>query len=153
MDRVRFPMGSLFLICDGSKALMFRNAGDEQAINLKAVEVRTEPHGQSRDIGTDRPGRGANSATGKRTALGENDLHDEAETAFIKETARGFDALVRADKARAVAIIAPPRALGVLRDALDAKTRGVTRMELAKDWVRLPTPDIEANLQALGELK
>lgn len=153
MDRVQFPEGSLFLICDGSKALMFRNAGDELALNLKAVEVRNEPHGATHEIGTDKPGRRGESPVGARSAMGGTDYHDEAETAFIKETAERFEALVINQKPRRIGIVAPPRALGVLREALGSHTRAAVVLELGKDWVKLPTPDIESQLQALGELK
>lgn len=45
------------MACDGSKALLFQNVGDAQAIKLKATEVIVEPHPPARELGTDRPGR------------------------------------------------------------------------------------------------
>ena len=153
MDRVTFPSESWILICDGSKALLFRNAGDERALNLKAEHVLLEPHLPTHELGTDRPGRAYDAMDGSRSAMEETDWHREAEAKFLQELAKKLDVVVRERKVRHLAIVASPKALGVLRDQLTPSVRAVVSAELAKDLVKLPTPEIERHLSAMGELK
>jgi protein required for attachment to host cells len=44
--------------------------------------------------------------------------------------------------------VAPPRALGVLREAYSARLRGVLHGELDRDLVKLPVAEIEKHLAA-----
>jgi protein required for attachment to host cells len=50
-------------------------------------------------------------------------------------------------------VVAPPRALGILREHLADDVRSVMKAEFSRDLVRLPTPKVEAFLQAEGELR
>lgn len=151
MDRTTLPTGTLILICDGSKALLFENAGDERYLDLKAIEVRKEAHPPSRELGADRPVRVMDDYS--RSAAEETDWHEAAEVAFLRSAAAELDALVAQRRAKHVAIIAPPRALGVLREAIAAPTRAALRLELGKDLVKHPVPDIERQLAELGKLR
>jgi protein required for attachment to host cells len=45
-----------------------------------------------------------------------------------------------------VIIVAPPRALGVLRQAYSPRLRGVLKGEIDKDFVRTPIYEIEKQL-------
>ncbi|MBN9311385.1 host attachment protein [Devosia sp.] len=151
MSRTVLPKGALILVCDSSKSLLFENVGDERDLNLKAIETHVEPHPPSRELGADRPTRVFDDWS--RSAAEETDLHDQAEVAFLNGAAKALAALVHERGARHVAIVAPPRALGVLRDAIDAPTRSALVLELDKDWVKHPVAQIERHLAELRELK
>jgi len=151
MTPIALPKGALILVCDGSKALLFENAGDERNLNLKAIDVHVEPHPPTRELGSDRPTRVVDGWS--RSGTDETDWHDEAEAQFLHRAADELDALVRQRRAGHVAIVAPPRALGVLRDAIDAPTRSALVLELDKDWVKHPVADIERRLADLHQLK
>jgi protein required for attachment to host cells len=153
MTRARFPHGSLILVCDGAKALLFENAGDARDLNLKLIEARDEFHPPTRELGDDRPTRVYDSMDGSRSGTEQTDWHTEAERAFLRATAQQFDELVAERRARHVAIVAPPKALAVLRGAVAAPTREALVAELARDLVKLPTYEIERHLAALGELE
>ncbi|GLQ56584.1 host attachment protein [Devosia nitrariae] len=153
MTRTLFPTGTLNLVCDGSKALVFENMGDDRNLNLNALDVRVEPHLPNREFGSDRPTRVFDSMDGSRSGTQETDWHAEAEARFLGDTAHLLDRLVRERHAKHVAVIAPPRALGMLRDALSPTTRAVLFTDVAKDWVKLPTNEIERQLTAMGELQ
>jgi protein required for attachment to host cells len=43
-------------------------------------------------------------------------------------------------------MIAPPRALGVIRQAYSHQLRGVLRQEIDKDMVKMPVHEIERHL-------
>lgn len=45
-------------------------------------------------------------------------------------------------------VVAPPRALGVLRHAYSAHLRGALHGELDRDFVKLPVREIEKHLAA-----
>ena len=149
MDRIIVPAKGWVLVCDGSKALLFKNAGDAQAINLQAVTTLHEWHPPSRDLGTERPGRAVDSHDGSRSAVGNADLHQEAETKFLHEVALKLDQAVHEHQIKALVIAAAPKALGVLRDCLTPATKQVVTGEIAKDLVKLPTLEIERHLQAM----
>lgn len=153
MDRLRISSKTWVLACDGSKALLFQNVGDAQAIKLKMVEVLVEPHPPARELGTDRPGRAYESTGDSRSSVRETDRHQQAEDRFLQETAAKIDALVRARTITSLVVAAPPKAMGVLRTCLSLATKEVILAEIAKDIVKLPTTEIERHLAAMGELR
>lgn len=152
MDRLRISSKTWVLVCDGSKALLFQNMGDAQALNLKALEVFVEPHPPTRDLGTDRPGRTYDSMGGSRSSVQDPDRHQQAEDRFLRETSNKIDELVRSATIKALVIAAPPKALGILRTCMTPATRAVVSAEIAKDLVKLPTKEIEQHLATMGEL-
>jgi len=57
MDKLTIPRHALVLVCDGARALLFRNAGDAELVNLETVEHFAVSVPPAHDLGTDRPGR------------------------------------------------------------------------------------------------
>jgi protein required for attachment to host cells len=55
---------------------------------------------------------------------------------------------VNTGNAKSVIIVAPPRALGVLRQAYSQNLRNALRAEIDKDLVRMPVDEIERHLAA-----
>jgi protein required for attachment to host cells len=55
---------------------------------------------------------------------------------------------VRRKEIPALLVIAPPRAMGVLRKLLSDATREVVAGELAHDYVKLPLEEMERRLTA-----
>ena len=73
----------------------------------------------------------------------DTDLHAEAEAAFLGRLADRLGALVESGEApRRILLVAPPRALGTLREALGDKVRQLVDGEIAKDLVKLPVEEI-----------
>lgn len=153
MSRLLVHHKTCVLVCDGSRALFYLNIGDAQAIQLKTIKTLHEPHVATRDLGAERPGRSINSMDGSRSAVEQTDLHAAAEAKFLEGVAEQLGAFVHESEATAVIIVAPPRAMGVLRPRLTANVRRMLQAELVKDLVRMPTPDVEQYLQAQGELR
>jgi protein required for attachment to host cells len=151
MTRTSFPNKSLILVCDGAKALLFENAGDAQAINLKALEVFVEPHPPTRTMGSDRPTRVYDSMDGSRSGTEQTDWHTQAESDFLARVAKVLDQVVSELKPPHVVLVAPPRALGVLRQEMADATRATLSAEIGKDLVNHPVPEIESQLAAMRE--
>ncbi len=150
MNRTRIHWQSWLLVCDGSKALMLRNDGDAELLNLKQVEHFVQPQPLTHDLGTDRPGR-VQQATGNgsvRSATEETDLHAESEAAFLADVVEAADKAVRENRVKNFVVIAPPKALGILRERFTPSLRAALNAEIAKDLVHLPISEIEKHLHA-----
>jgi protein required for attachment to host cells len=134
------------VVCDGHKALLLENEGDEMLAQFETREIYEQKEEPTRDLGTDKPGRVEEMATGARSAVEQPDLHDQEETAFLHRLLTRLDALVRSGKAHHLVIVAPPRALGTLRKAYSSALRQAIRAEVDHDLIHLPVGEIERRL-------
>jgi protein required for attachment to host cells len=148
MEGVHIPWKGWVLVCDGAKALLFRNDGDAELLNLSTVEVLSQPDAPARDLGTDRPGRVHQSHGAARSAVDDTDRHAQGEADFLADLAARLGQLVQQNEVASLVIVAPPRALGILRAHLPPAVHHVLKAEVAKDLVALPTPEIERHLAA-----
>ena len=76
----------------------------------------------------------------------QTDWHLQAEQRFLQRVAGHLDAAVNAGEAKSLIVVAPPRALGVLRQAYSHNLRAAVRAEIDKDLVHLPVYQIEKHL-------
>jgi protein required for attachment to host cells len=117
MAKLRIAEGEWVVVCDGAKALVLENVGDPKFLNLKTKEVYEQDDPKTSEQGTDAPGRTINSVNARRSAMEQTDWHDQAEQRFLQGLAAHLDAAVNAGKVKSLIVVAPPRALGVLRQA------------------------------------
>ncbi len=148
MSKPKIPQGEWVVVCDGKKALLLENAGDEKFLNLKTREVFDHPAAKTHEIGTDAPGRSHNSVGHGRSAMEQTDWHTQEEERFLKDLADHLNEAVRAGTAKSLIIVAPPRALGILRPAYSHDLRKALRAEVDKDFVKMPVHEIEKHLAA-----
>lgn len=146
MRHLSIPRHGWVLVCDGAKALFFRNDGDAELLNLTLVHAVAENHGRNRELGSDRPGRVYQSHGKARSATTETDWHAEGERAFLAGVAKALDGFVEQHAVRNLVLVAPPKALGVLRAQMTARVRGIVAVEIPKDLARLSTGEIERHL-------
>ena len=140
------PHNALVLVADGRKMLFFRNHGDGEQIDL-----RTEAHDQRQDrkdseIKTDSPGSIHQSAGYGRSTYEEADFQQQEEDRWIKEAAEELKARVLRNDFDALAIVAPPKALGVLKKCLHKEVEKRLVCTVNKEMSGRPIPDIEALL-------
>ncbi len=148
MNKVKIATRDWVVVCDGRKALICRNTGDEMFPNLKVIEERAIENPPTAEQGTERPGRVQESASSERSAVGQTDWHDEAERSFLKDLAERLHAAATAGEVGGLILVAPPRALGMIRPVLSAAVTGIVRAEIDKDYVNMPIGDIEKQLTA-----
>jgi protein required for attachment to host cells len=148
MDRLTIPHEGWVVVCDGVKALVLRNDGDAEHLALTLLQRTGESLPPTHELGTERPGRVFKSASSVRSAVEPTDLHDEAETAFLVGVAERLNHAVLDRKVAHVALVAPPRALGVLRKHLSNAARSAIVREVGKDLAGLSVPDITRHLAA-----
>jgi len=146
MSGVKIAQGEWVLVCDGAKALVLENIGDEKFPNLRTKEVFEQDDPKTHEQGTDAPGRSINSIDARRSAMEQTDWHDQAEHRFLQRLAGHLDAAVSSGQTKSLIVVAPPRALGVLRHAYSHNLRTALRAEIDKDLVRLPVHQIEKHL-------
>lgn len=148
MSKPKISHADWVIVCDGKKALVLENAGDEKFLNLKTREVFDRPDAKTSEIGTDAPGRSHSSVGHGRSAIEQPDYHTQEEDRFLQKLAAHLDAAVKAGHAKSLVIVAPPRALGVLRPAYSHDLRKALRAEVDKDFVKMPVHEIEKHLAA-----
>ncbi len=137
------PHNALVLVADGRKLLFFRNRGDENQIDL-----RTEAHDERSDakdseLKTDGPGTQGQSFGYGRPAMDETDFHQQEEDRWVKDAAEQLKKRALANDFDALAIIAPPKALGVLRKELHKEVEKRIILTLNKEMTDRPISDIE----------
>jgi protein required for attachment to host cells len=141
------PHNALVLVADGRKMLFFRNHGDENQIDL-----RTESHDARQDdrkeryYRTDAPGVARQSFGSNRPTYEETDFQQQEEDRWIKEAAEELKARVLRGDFDALAIVAPPKALGVLKKCLHKEVERRIVCTVNKEMSGRPVPDIEALL-------
>jgi protein required for attachment to host cells len=148
MAKLKIAQGEWVVVCDGAKALVLENVGDPKFLNLKTKEVYKQDDPKTSEQGTDAPGRAINSVDARRSAMEQTDWHDQAEQRFLESLAAHLDAAVNGGKVKSLIVVAPPRALGVLRQAYSHNLRAALRAEIDKDLVKLPVHEIEKHLAA-----
>jgi len=136
------------VVCDGAKALILENAGDTENPNLKTREVYEQKGPATHELGTDKPGRAAGVDGKTRSAVSQTDWHDRTEQAFLEDLAKRLDAAISDGETKSIVMVAPPRALGVLRKAYSSALRRAVRAEIDKDLVKVPVYEIEKHLAA-----
>ncbi|CAM5323266.1 Protein required for attachment to host cells OS=Afipia felis OX=1035 GN=NCTC12722_03730 PE=4 SV=1 [Afipia felis] len=147
MTKLKLRPDSLILVADGAKALFLRNAGDELYPNLIVAQTFKNDNPPTRDQGTDRPGRVHESATARRSGVEVTDWHVVEEQRFVETTAASLNTYVENDGIRSVVIVAPPRVIGSLREALPEGVRKLIVAEIDKDLTNQPTYEIEKYLK------
>lgn len=147
MTRLDIFTGDWVVVCDGRKAILCRNAGDELSLNLQVVEEREIDNPPTRAQGADRPGRVHESASTERSSVEDTDWHDAAERQFLRGVAERLHRAVSAGELGGVVLIAPPRALGMIRPLLSPAVAKVVRREIDRDYVNLPIGKVERLLK------
>ena len=139
------------LVANRASAALYRTMGPGVAPEL----VRRFDHPEGRlkngEINTDKPGRGFD-----RSGVGTHAF--STEEGPVEKVARDFANLLAKDLQHGrqnseydeLALIAPPRMLGYLREALDAPTRELVYGEIAKDIDQNNPMDIRKHLDQIS---
>lgn len=140
--------GVWVVVCDGAKALVLENVGHAGAPQLKTRHVLVQDSPPTHLQGTSAPGRAYGSG-GRRAAVEQTDFHTQAEEKFLTSFAQALEQHLEKGKARGLFLIAPPKALGLLREVLGEKARKLVCGELDRDYSGMPVNEIERHLLAV----
>lgn len=140
------PHNALVLVADGRKMLFFRNHGDEDQIDLRTEAHDARYERKDREIKTDAPGLVQQSFGSGRSTYEEPDFQQQEEDRWIKDAADELKERVLRNDYDALAIVAPPKALGVFRKCLHKEVEKRLICTVNKEMSGRPVPDIEALL-------
>ncbi len=146
MSNLKIGSGAWVVVCDGAKALILENNGDKVYPDLRTRQVFEIENPPTSEQGTDRPGRAHSAAGPGRSAVGQTDWHDQAEARFLKDLAGKLHLAVHGGETKELVIVAPPRALGMIRESYTPAIKEALREEIDKDLVKMPLDQIEKNL-------
>jgi protein required for attachment to host cells len=146
LENLKLGNGAWIVVCDGAKALILENAGDKLHADLRTREVFEQDNPSTAEQGTDKPGRTHSSVGPGRSAVGQTDWHDQAEAKFLKELAGRIHLAVHGGETKELVIVAPPRALGMIRENYTPAIKEALCKEVDKDLVKMPLDQIEKHL-------
>jgi protein required for attachment to host cells len=146
MAELKIDNGAWVVVCDGVKALVLANEGNRKTPRLITREVYQQEDRKTREIGTDKPGRSFNSVDEQRSAMEQTDFHRQEEERFLSRLAERLDKAVLGGETRALIVVAPPRAIGVLRREFSPHVRGAVQAEVERDYVKMPVDEIARHL-------
>ena len=147
MSQLLIHRGEWVVVCDGAKALVLENTGDEKFPNLKTLEVFEQKDLATHDLGAEKPGRAYSPAGhGVRGTIEQTDWHDQAERDFLVHLVKHLDTALAAGKVKSLIVVAPPRALGMIRPVYSHALKSAVRAEIDKDLVKHPVDRIEKQL-------
>ena len=130
------------LVADEREANFFDAHNVASPLEMCGTMVNDAATLRDRDLESDRPGRGFNpAAPGRHGVYGERSTRRHEMEMFAKEIARAIDDARARNEFERLVIVAGPRMLGWLREALPAPTRAVVVAEVIKDIVH---DDVEA---------
>ena len=144
------PNGALVLVADGKKMLFLRNQGDANQIDLRTEAHDKREDAMDREMKTDAPGAQSPRAGIGRDTMEETDFHQQEEDRWIKDAAEELNRRALRNDFEALAIVAPPKALGVLRKELRKDVERRIVLTLNKEMTDRPIPDIEELLVGEG---
>ena len=137
------PHRALVLVADGTKVLFLRNHGDQNQIDLRTESHDEREDRKDREIKTDAPGTSKQSFGYGRPAMDEADFHQQEEDRWIKDAADELKKRALRNDYDALAIIAPPKSLGVMRKEFHKEVERRIILTVNKEMTDRPIPDIE----------
>ena len=144
------PHGALVLVADGKKMLFLRNQGDDGIIDLRTESHDERQDRKDRELKTDAPGTQSPRVGIGRDTMEETDFHQQEEDLWVKEAAEELRRRALRNDFDSLVIIAPPKALGVLRKQLHKEVERRIILTVNKEMTDRPIPDIEDLLVGEG---
>ena len=149
MAELKIDNGDWVVVCDGAKALVLENAGTRTHLNLMTKEVYEQPDPKTSEMGTDKPGRTFNSmGGGGRGAIEQTDWHDQEEQKLPHQAGGPPRQGSARRRDESLIVVAPPRAIGMLRREFSTHVRHALKAEVEKDYVKMPVEEIAKHLVA-----
>ena len=137
------PNGALVFVGDGKKMLFLRNKGDSDLLDLRTEAHDKREDAMDREMKTDAPGTQSPRVGIGRDTMDETDFHQQGEDRWVKEAAEELNRRALSNDFRDLVIVAPPKALGVLRKKLHKETERRIVLTVNKEMTDRPIPDIE----------
>ncbi len=148
------PNTTWVLIADGARARLLAQAKPFEPLEpALEQEEFTGSMAQSKEIGSDRPGRSFDSAGQGRHAMAPpTDPQRYAKFAFARELAERLEEAAHAGRFARLILVAAPRTLGDLRELLPGPVKAKIVAEIDKDLTHVPLRDLPKHLASVLKL-
>jgi protein required for attachment to host cells len=135
------------LVADGARARVFVREGPGKAVTELPDRAFAGSRQRSRDLGSDRPGRSFDSfGAGRHAMAPPTDPHRHAQSEFLRAVVNWLIDQDHAGKFDHLVVIAPPRALGELRQFLSKTLIQKLVQSIDLDLTRADAGEIEAHI-------
>ncbi len=141
---MKLRTGMWVVALDGSRGLVLVNEGTAFEPSLKTLRSYGQDNPRTSEQSRDRETRVFQSADGRRSTAEMSDLHQKAEDRFIAGIVADLDREAADNAFKAIAIAAPPSALGLFRKLSGDELSRRVVLWIDKDFTRHPVPDIAA---------
>lgn len=149
---MKLKSGVWVVVADGGHGIVLENEGTAIAPELKVLRVYDQDNPRTHELGRDQPSRTVHSADGRRSSHEAPDLHQVAEDRFIAGIMADLEADAVRGAFKAIAVVAPPVALGKIRKSVKGELSKHVIAWIDKDLTRHPVPAItEAVVRAIGD--
>jgi protein required for attachment to host cells len=136
------------IVADGSRARFLANDGPGKGLHAAIAGEFHHDTPPTRELGTEKPGRVNSAFSASRSAIQPHlDWHEFEKEKFSQEMAGLLNDAAEKKSFDDLIIVAPPRTLGTLRQALSSKTSDHIRAEIAKDLTQVPLHEMPAHLK------
>ncbi len=135
------------LVADATQGRLFCNDGPGRGIAPISDAVLRGRNLPGREIMSDRPGRTFDSTgQGRHAKEPRTDPREVEKQRFAHQLAAMLEDELNQGKFDRLVLVAPPKALGQLRDELSKSLRAKVSAELAKDLTHLPAQELQKHL-------
>lgn len=136
------------IIADGSRARFLANDGPGKGLHAAIAGEFHHDALPTRELGTEKPGRVNAAFSPSRSAIQPHlDWHEFEKAKFSQEMAGLLNDAAEKKSFDDLIIVAPPRTLGTLRQALSSKTSDHVRAEIPKDLTQVPLQEMPGHLK------
>ena len=137
------------VVADGEHA-RFVTPAPKRAFRTQRVLESPSAHKKTSDLGTDRPPRSMESATGIRHAIApKHDLHELEKEKFAHQLAEEINRASAQGAFDRLLLVAPARTLNEIRSKLDATTAAKLLGTLQKNLTGVPDHELAPHLDEL----
>ena len=140
-----------FVVADGARARILAKREEQPGFDTLDEFHSDDARKFSRELTSDKPGRGQESAqTGRRSAMEPaSDAHLKQKREFGRFLAGELNRAGQAKRFDELVLIAPTRALTEIRGALDTQTKSKLVREVAKDLTNIPQDQLAEHLHQI----
>lgn len=141
-------MDWLVIVANRRKAAFMQNLAAGSAMKLNNLHVMTIDDEASHQLNIDAPVEPPVGIETRKTFYEQTNLEQAKENRFLEKAAINAQELFKIHALKNVALIAEPKALGILRQEMGGVIQAATTVEIADDLTQTPLIDLEAILTA-----
>jgi protein required for attachment to host cells len=132
------------LVADGARARIYQNQGPGLGLTETRFLEMVGMHEPTRSINADREGR-----MGQGAMVHSADPHREQKRVFARDIAEFLESQAQANAFDRLVLVAPPKALGDLREKLNGTASTKIVGEMAKDLTHVEMRELPKHLESV----